>query len=231
MFNLVCRPIRGRHEWAAHRLGAAGGGAMVHDMHRERRELDLDRDVENEGDETLLRLAAGGNRQAFAELYRRHHALTWRVARATTLSDDDAVAAVADAFVCLLEGDVDDAASFRAFLAGTVRDAALDRLHRRRGNRSEAPRTLDLSPTALADEWGDWDLDDETVASLPPGWRAGEVSELCRRLPSVVPAPPPELWALVQVAWNDAVGHHLRKLPLARTVVDQLPSETSWLRG
>ncbi len=178
--------------------------------------VDLTTDVAGLGDNDLVGLATRGNAPAFAELYRRHLHLTWRVARATTLSDDDATGAVVDAFSAVFDADPRGATSLRSFFASLARDSALERLRRRSARRPETVDLVDDHPNG-----GLRELPDDAV----------EVEALCRHLPTAIPGPPPELWALVQVAWNDRISHERQKSPLARRVVDQLPSEISWHRG
>lgn len=78
-------------------------------------DVDLTPDVVGRGDDELVGLAVEGNAPAFDEVYGRHLALTWRVARATTLSDDDAVGAVVDAFSAVLDADPREVTSLRSF--------------------------------------------------------------------------------------------------------------------
>lgn len=179
-------------------------------------DVDLTTDVVGLADDELVGLATRGNAPAFAELYRRHLALTWRVARATTLSDDDATGAVVDAFSAVFDADPRGATSLRSFFASLARDSALERLSRRSPRGSETVGLVDDHPSG-----GFHELPDDAI----------EVETLYRHLPTAIPGPPPELWALVQVAWNDRISHERQNPPLARRVVDQLPSEVSWHRG
>lgn len=156
-------------------------------------EIDLSGESSALDDDALLERALGGDARAFVELYRRHEELTWRVARATSLSDDDAVEAVVDAFVQLVEGRRERTSTFRALLAGTARQAALDRMDRRRVVRRP-----------LTDTPGDVEIDLGREALIA----ASDPEELLKHLPTALPPPPPELWAVVQVAWDDVNLHN-----------------------
>ncbi|MBI2169140.1 MAG: hypothetical protein HYU28_06510 [Actinobacteria bacterium] len=175
-------------------------------------DLDLTVEVGALADEELVQRAAAGDGVAFSELYRRHEQITWRVARAVTLSDDDAVNAVVEAFSHLVELSP-EGVPFRAVMAAAARDGALDQMRRRRAVRY--PLTSYVQPGA-------------PTSVAPP---SDPAVDLTGRLPSVIPTPPPELWALVQVAWEDRILEEREQSPLARRVVTQLPSEATWHRG
>ncbi|HLF98926.1 MAG TPA: hypothetical protein VI916_00510 [Acidimicrobiia bacterium] len=204
---------------------------------RRRPAMDLDLGDEEQAltDEVLIDRAAQGDEPAFHELYRRHHELAWRVARTTAGADDEAMAAVVDAFLQLPGLDLPDlqvpgttpgpgaADAFsqdggaprtaRAVLAAAARDAALERGLRRRSMRHPTGRQL------VSADSGD---DDEPVIDLSSESDRSD-GELLQSLRRVVNPPPPELWALVHVAWNDRIPQEWDALPLARRVVAQLP--------
>lgn len=178
-------------------------------------------------DQGLLDRAAEGEPVAFAELFRRHRDLAWRIAYAGTLSADDAVATVVEAFVHLHRGVRHESVAFPAFVAGIVRETAQDRMRRRRSVR----------PSLVSDELDGndrrarpsghrrriSDSDEPAALSMPEGEDELDLTDTdpsdsgrdpTHLLHSVVPSPPPELWALVHVAWNDYKGV---KVPAKRT--------------
>ena len=83
-------------------------------------------------DADLLSAHAGGDRRAFEELFRRHHAQLYRVARRSSMTDQDADDAVQDAMLRAHRG----AGSFRhdaavgSWLHRIVVNACRDRLRR-----------------------------------------------------------------------------------------------------
>lgn len=85
-------------------------------------------------DAELLAAHVAGDRDAFAELFRRHHRLLYRLARLTSLSHEDADDAFQDAMLAAHRG----AARFRydaevsTWLHRIVLNACLDRLRRAR---------------------------------------------------------------------------------------------------
>jgi RNA polymerase sigma-70 factor (ECF subfamily) len=123
-------------------------------------------------DRALLARHVGGDREAFAELVRRHQDRLWRIALRTLGTPDDAADAVQDALLSAYRG----AAGFRGDAAVTtwlhriVVNACLDQARRRQAR-----------PTAP--------LDDSTAADRPApdllGSRetASEVLAALRRLP------------------------------------------------
>lgn len=211
-------------------LGARGPGER---RRRPRVDLDLGEEEEALADEVLIARANRGDEPAFLELYRRHHELAWRVARTTAIADDDAMVAVVDAFLQLpgfqlpgpglpestrgadpsVTGIRREPTTLRAMLAAAARDAALERRLRRRSLRDASGGGL------VGADVGD---DDGPVIDLStePDHSDGE---LLQSLRTVVSPPPPELWALVYVAWKDRIPEEWDSLGLARRVVEQLP--------
>lgn len=88
-------------------------------------------------DETLVRLARGGDRSACEVLFQRHRAVAFRVAYRLLGNEPDALDAVQDgllkAFANLAE--FDGRSGFRTWLVRVVSNAAID-LGRRRGRRA-----------------------------------------------------------------------------------------------
>jgi DNA-directed RNA polymerase specialized sigma24 family protein len=147
-------------------------------------------------DEALAERVAVGDTSAFAELYRRHHVLAWNVARAGAVTHDAAVAAAVEGIVAAFGRRPPNAPTFRATLCLAVRRAVMERRGRRR---PLPPRDIDLR---MGDAAGDaaWDADAVRLADHPEL----EARELLQVLVDGLPPPPPELWALVSVAWQDA---------------------------
>jgi RNA polymerase sigma factor (sigma-70 family) len=133
-------------------------------------------------DAELARAAAGGDGQAFDELYRRHADAAWRVAYAVTGNREDAADAVAEAFTRMLTalnaGRLADLDRFRPYLLATTRNAAIDVL--RRTGRVH-PTDTELADPAGPGTLGPSErllegLDSALVAaafrSLPERWRS-----------------------------------------------------------
>lgn len=84
-----------------------------------------------ESEHGLVERAAGGEREAFEVLYRRHADAAWRAAQAIVSNPDDATDAVADAFTrifqALRSGRTTQIEHFRAYLLTVTRHAAIDR--------------------------------------------------------------------------------------------------------
>ena len=137
---------------------------------------------EAQSDADLARSAAGGDGQAFDELYRRHADAAWRVAYAVAGNREDAADAVAEAFTRMLgalsAGRLTDLDRFRPYLLATTRNAAVDVL--RRAGRvhptdTELADRADPGPGGPSDRLLDG-LDASLVASafrsLPERWRS-----------------------------------------------------------
>ena len=131
-------------------------------------------------DAELAERAAAGDNPAFAELYRRHAEVAWRVGYAVTGNRDDAADAVSDAFTRVLQalpqGRLHDNAAFRGYLLTATRRAGIDCLRRR--GRTEAG---DVSGYATATVAGPTErmldaTDSALVAAafkgLPERWRS-----------------------------------------------------------
>ncbi len=83
-------------------------------------------------DEALLAAAREGSDEAFLALYDRYRDLAWRVARSVAPNDLDAEDAVAEAFSRIYAAVADrEIASFRSYLAASVRNTATDAYRRR----------------------------------------------------------------------------------------------------
>lgn len=94
--------------------------------------------LDAESDACLAAAAAGGNADAFEELYRRHSPAAWGVAQAVVRNPDDAADAVGEAFsrvLRVLHERPERASSlrFRPYLLASTRHAAIDIV--RRGSR------------------------------------------------------------------------------------------------
>jgi len=98
--------------------------------------LRADTEVLEATDAELVRAGSAGNRDVFAELYRRHAPAAGRVARAVAADDHDAADAAAEAFTRVFDAIVSGRApemEFRAYLIVATRNAAIDQ--RRRADR------------------------------------------------------------------------------------------------
>jgi DNA-directed RNA polymerase specialized sigma24 family protein len=117
-----------------------------------------------EGD--LVRLAARGDAESFAELFRRHAQPTWRLAQAVAADRDAAVDAFRSGFVRALGGHRlakrDGASNFRTSALAAVYKAAVDRA----ANRAPA------APSRRASANADVALAYAAFKSLPDRWRA-----------------------------------------------------------
>jgi RNA polymerase sigma-70 factor (ECF subfamily) len=86
-------------------------------------------------EDSLLRRAAAGDPEAFAEVYRHYHQVVYRFARAMTASPAAAEDVTQEVFVALFAdlSRYDSArASFTTYLYGIVRNLSRDRLRRER---------------------------------------------------------------------------------------------------
>jgi RNA polymerase sigma-70 factor (ECF subfamily) len=105
-------------------------------------------------DECLLRGAAGGERAALEELFRRYRTPAYRVAYRLLGNEADALDAVQEAFVKALAhlGTFQGRSSFKTWLLRVVSNAALD-LGRQRGRREalslEVAALTEAEPAAL----------------------------------------------------------------------------------
>lgn len=137
-------------------------------------------------DEMLWMAARDGDGAAFTELFRRHQGLAWRVARAATLDDDRAAVAVVEGVLGCVGTRRPQEVPFRGRLVAAIREAALRQV-RSRARPTDGP----VLPT-------------DPVPADPRGSDVGE-GELCLQLATSATPPPPELWAVVQVAWQDFI--------------------------
>jgi DNA-directed RNA polymerase specialized sigma24 family protein len=114
----------------------------------------------------LVRQAARGDSEAFAELYRRHSAPAWRLAQAVTADRDSAMAAFREGFVRGVRGNRaarKAGTAFRPHMLASVYRAAIDQA----AHRPAAPvarRPVQGGPEAA--------LADAAFRSLPERWRA-----------------------------------------------------------
>jgi DNA-directed RNA polymerase specialized sigma24 family protein len=114
----------------------------------------------------LVRQAARGDSEAFAELYRRHSAPAWRLAQAVTADRDSAMAAFREGFVRGVRGNRaarKAGTAFRPHVLASVYRAAIDQA----AHRPAAPvarRPVQGGPEAA--------LADAAFRSLPERWRA-----------------------------------------------------------
>lgn len=132
-------------------------------------------------DAELAGQAAGGEIDAFEELYRRHAQAAWRVAQAVTGNAEDSADAVSDAFIrvfkALPTGRLTANANFRAYLLTATRNAALD-VHRRTGRvrPSDDDKVFDRASGDAPTDKAMARLDAAMVAtafrSLPERWRS-----------------------------------------------------------
>ncbi len=141
-------------------------------------------------DAVLARSAADGDRDAFAQLDRRHVGAAWRLACAVVGDPHDAADAVADAFSNVLlalarraagspeTGDASLAvASFRAYLLAATRNAAVDVIRARQRvlpsgdprEWAELPGSSGYVPPVDTDGWA---VMAAALAGLPERWRS-----------------------------------------------------------
>lgn len=117
-----------------------------------------------EGD--LVRLAARGDAESFAELFRRHAQPAWRLAQAVAADRDSAVDAFRSGFVRALGGHRlarrEGASNFRTSALAAVYKAAADR----------ATDRVPAAPSRRASANADVALADAAFRSLPDRWRA-----------------------------------------------------------
>lgn len=138
-----------------------------------------------ETDAELVRRAAGGDRDAFAELYRRYHAVVYRFTRLMTGSSSAAEDVTQEAFVAFML-DLDryepQRASLSTYLYGVARNLTRRRLRRERrfvglaGVTRDEPIAPDDPSAALveSEERTRWR---RAIAALPSRYR--EVVVLC----------------------------------------------------
>lgn len=118
-------------------------------------------------DRELLARHVGGDREAFAELVRRHRDRLWRVALRTLGDPEDAADALQDALLSAYRA----ASGYRGESAVTtwlhriVVNACLD-LARRRNARPTRPLDVDVADRAGADDHGAWELANDMLAAL-----------------------------------------------------------------
>jgi len=95
--------------------------------------LQAEADVSGWSDARLVKTGSTGDREVFAELYRRHAGVARGVARAVAGNDEDAADAAAEAFSRVFDAIISGRApamEFRAYLIGATRNAAIDQLRR-----------------------------------------------------------------------------------------------------
>jgi RNA polymerase sigma-70 factor (ECF subfamily) len=109
-------------------------------------------------DETLVKLAGGGDASAREELFRRHFAMAYRVAYRLLGHEQDAMDAVQDGFLkaALHLEDFDGRSGFRTWLFRIVTNTALDS-----GRKRKRRTTLRLED-GVGDTAADMSLDDPT---------------------------------------------------------------------
>jgi RNA polymerase sigma-70 factor (ECF subfamily) len=133
-------------------------------------------------DVELLRAHVHGQRQAFAELLRRHNDHLWQTALRTSYTREDAADSLQDALLSAHR----TAASFRAeaevrsWLHAIVVNACLDRIRRNKTRRaiSLSPETMP-EPRDDRDEYGELEMSlviDRALFSLPPDQRTALVA-------------------------------------------------------
>ena len=141
------------------------------------------RTIDVRTDDELVTAAAGGNRTAFEELYRRHCDAAWGVAMSVTRDRNDAADAVSDAFTRMftaVETGRLVGVPFRPYLLTATRNASIDIL--RRSSRVEPtdeiddarlPRTREVATPADAVMLGaETALVAQAFADLPERWRS-----------------------------------------------------------
>jgi RNA polymerase sigma-70 factor (ECF subfamily) len=111
-------------------------------------------EAEHERDLRSIRLAADGDRRAFAELVLRHQASVLRLARALTRTPEAAEEVLQDTFLAALEHarSFRGESSVRTWLMTIARNAAARRRRRRAG---EPADTVPLHELGEAAGWGD----------------------------------------------------------------------------
>jgi len=132
-------------------------------------------------DDELLRQAAGGDAQAFAELFRRRHPGVFRFALHMTGSVSTAEDVVQDVFMVVVRDGVRyDAgrATVAAWLCGIARNFVRQRLEQDRR----------LTPVDSADDGGPSAIDNEAVDPLADLLRAERIEKL-RRAVQALPLP------------------------------------------
>ena len=131
-------------------------------------------------DVELLTLHLAGDRDAFAEIVRRHRDQLWAVALRTTGDPEEAADAVQEALISAMR----HAASFRGdaklstWLHRIVVNACLDRLRRRASHPTSALPDDDHAPASNRDEFADRDTAADVhaaLATLPADQRAAIV--------------------------------------------------------
>jgi RNA polymerase sigma factor (sigma-70 family) len=141
------------------------------------------RTIDVRTDDELVTAAAGGNRTAFEELYRRHADAAWGVAMSVTRDRNDAADAVSDAFTRMftaVETGRLVGVPFRPYLLTATRNASIDIL--RRSSRvdptdqiddARVPRTREVTTPADAVMLGaETALVAQAFADLPERWRS-----------------------------------------------------------
>jgi len=130
----------------------------------------------------LIRQAARGEAEPFAELFRRHGQMAWRLAQAVAVDRDAAVAAVGNGFARSLRGarrhQAESDTGFRPLLLSAVYRSAMD-YARAQASAGGGPRVGLEAPGAKAGKAGrsksksaDAVLAEAAFRSLPERWRA-----------------------------------------------------------
>ncbi|MGI8777726.1 MAG: RNA polymerase sigma factor [Acidimicrobiales bacterium] len=108
--------------------------------------LQAEADVSGWSDARLVKAGSTGDREVFAELYRRHAGVARGVARAVAGNDEDAADAAAEAFSRVFDAIISGRApsmEFRAYLIGATRNAAIDQLRRSDRRSARGPNGSD----------------------------------------------------------------------------------------
>jgi RNA polymerase sigma-70 factor (ECF subfamily) len=130
------------------------------------------------GDADLVAAHVAGDREAFAELFRRHRDVLWAVALRMTANREDAADALQEAMLSALRaaGGFERRSSVRTWLYRIVVNACLDRLRRRAARPSVGLDGHDVADPADHPSRVDLRLDlTRALASLSPGQRAAVV--------------------------------------------------------
>ncbi len=137
--------------------------------------LDIVRGAEGVADQDLLRRARRGDRAAFAELWKRHHAAGVRMARAMThLDADDIVAESFERILALVLEGKGPTGAFRPYLYTTIRHVAASHGRSRRETTVDDLEPL-LEPGEAEDDHAisalDRSLTAQAFRSLPERWQ------------------------------------------------------------
>lgn len=137
-----------------------------------------------EGDETLARRAAGGDRRALETLLDRHADRVHAICRRVVGDPEDALDATQEAMIAIARGVArfDGRSAFTTWFYRVAMNAALDELRRKRRRPQPAPELPDSGPAGgRVDEAVAARLDiDQALARLPEEFRVAVVlRDLC----------------------------------------------------